>query len=61
MLGAVADAIAGADEETIDEWRAETGLWIAFDLAAADADPAPGNAIDGERLRRRHRLLAVTV
>lgn len=40
-LGAVADAMAGADQGTIDGWRAETDLWRAAELAAADADLLP--------------------
>lgn len=36
-LAAVAEAIASADERTLDEWRAETDLW-----EAADVDAGPG-------------------
>jgi hypothetical protein len=51
-LVAVADALAGADEEVIDDWRAETDLWEAAELAAADADYASGNTVCGEDCRR---------
>jgi hypothetical protein len=40
-LGAVADAMAGADQGTIDGWRAETDRCRAAELAAADADLLP--------------------
>jgi hypothetical protein len=53
-LGAVADAMAGADKTSMDGWRAETDLWD--ELAVADADYAAGNTISGEDLRRRYGL-----
>lgn len=55
-LGAVADAIAGADHAAIDDWRAETDLWDGAELAAADADYTSRNTVSGEELRRRYGL-----
>ncbi len=53
-LGVVADAMANADEASLESWRAETDLWD--ELAIADADYAAGNTISGEELRRRYGL-----
>uniref|UniRef100_UPI00356682E8 hypothetical protein n=1 Tax=Mycobacterium marinum TaxID=1781 RepID=UPI00356682E8 len=55
-LGAVADAIAGADQETDDDWQIETDLWAATELAAADNDYASGITISGGQLRHRYSL-----
>ena len=55
-LGAVAEAIAIADQETIDDWRTETDLCEAAELAAADADYTSGNTVSGEDLQRRYGL-----
>jgi hypothetical protein len=58
-LGAVAEAIASADQAAIVDWRAETHLWEAAEPAAANADYADytsGNTVSGEDLQRRNGL-----
>lgn len=53
---AVAAAIAGVDQQTIDDWQTVTDSWVVAELAAAEADYAAGNTISGEELRRRFGL-----
>jgi hypothetical protein len=55
-LGAVAEAIASADQAAIDDWQTETDLWGTAELAAAHADYASGNTVSGEELRRHYGL-----
>ena len=55
-LDAVAAAVTGADQETIDDWQTETDSWVVAELTAAEAGCAAGNTISGEELRRRFAL-----
>lgn len=50
---------AGADEEKLNAYRAETAVSEAdmhAELAAADADFAAGNTASGDEVRRRYGL-----
>jgi roadblock/LC7 domain-containing protein len=58
-VASVAAAYAGADEEKLNAYRAETAVSEAdmhAELAAAAADFAAGNTASGDEVRRRYGL-----